>query len=108
MSWHATRARAVEPPVQTSATNSLLRPGAQERSYVGRRPDATEVHVVTRSDVRPLAHLAYRSEAQFGLASDPAAGIGGDMEDVSVGSAVEGWRTAGLVTTSQEPRWTSG
>lgn len=36
-----------------------------ERCYVGRRPAATEVYVVTRSDVERLAHRAHRSREAF-------------------------------------------
>jgi hypothetical protein len=38
---------------------------APERCYVGRRPAHTEVYVVDRYEVKPLAHLCYRSEATF-------------------------------------------
>lgn len=36
-----------------------------ERYYVGRRPAHTEVYVVDRSGLEPLAHLGYRSDAAF-------------------------------------------
>jgi hypothetical protein len=36
-----------------------------ERYYVGRRPEATEVYVVSAIDLQPLAHLGYRSTAVF-------------------------------------------
>jgi hypothetical protein len=38
---------------------------APERYYVGRRPAHTEVYVVDQSEVEPLAHLGYRSDATF-------------------------------------------
>lgn len=36
-----------------------------ERYYVGRRARATEVHIVTRAGIEPLAHPGYRSSAAF-------------------------------------------
>ena len=36
-----------------------------ERYYVGRRPAQTEVYVVDHSELAPLAHLGYRSDAAF-------------------------------------------
>jgi uncharacterized protein DUF6166 len=38
---------------------------APERYYVGRRAERTEVHVVSRSELEPLAHLSYRGDAAF-------------------------------------------
>lgn len=40
-------------------------PRRPERCYVGRRPAATEVYIVSRSTVEPLMHLGYRSTAAF-------------------------------------------
>lgn len=47
---------------------------ATGRYYVGRRPAQTEVYVVARSELEPLAHLGYRSDEAFdwGDASDGA------------------------------------
>ena len=36
-----------------------------DRYYVGRRPATTEVHVVSRTQLEPLAHLNYHSQAAF-------------------------------------------
>lgn len=41
------------------------RADAPERYYVGRRPDRTEVYVVSRTELEPLAHLHYQSDAAF-------------------------------------------
>jgi hypothetical protein len=38
---------------------------APERYYVGRRPAQTEVYVVAQSELEPLAHLGYQSDAAF-------------------------------------------
>jgi hypothetical protein len=38
---------------------------APERYYVGRRPARTEVYVVDQSELAPLAHRGYRSDAAF-------------------------------------------
>jgi hypothetical protein len=43
----------------------LRRANAPERYYVGRRTERTEVHVVSRSELEPLAHLSYRGDAAF-------------------------------------------
>jgi hypothetical protein len=47
---------------------------APERYYVGRRPARTEVYVVDQSELAPLAHRGYRSDAAFdwGRLSDGA------------------------------------
>jgi hypothetical protein len=37
----------------------------EQRYYVGRRPEGTEVFVVTGSDVMPLVHHGYQSDAAF-------------------------------------------
>lgn len=36
-----------------------------ERYYVGRRADAIDVHIVSRTGIEPLAHPGYRSSATF-------------------------------------------
>lgn len=62
---------------ETSVTSDLLgtrvapRPARRprlhrpERYYVGRRPNDTEVYIVSRVELEPLAHLNYQSSAAF-------------------------------------------
>lgn len=60
--------RALVPHAMFGALSSLTRPRRSRRSercYVGRRPGSTEVYVVSRTAVEPLAHLGYRSTAAF-------------------------------------------
>jgi hypothetical protein len=57
----------VRTPFLHAHPEQLVRSGSldSERFYVGRRPESTEVYVVTRSDVERLPHRAYRSRAAF-------------------------------------------
>ncbi len=47
------------------AAARLRRANAPQRYYVGRRAERTEVHVVSRTELEPLAHLSYRRDAAF-------------------------------------------
>jgi len=52
-------------PRATPAPARRGRAGAPERYYVGRRPERTEVYVVSRAELEPLAHLSYQGDAAF-------------------------------------------
>lgn len=52
-------ARPLSAPARRSGSQ------ASERYYVGRRPAQTEVYVVDQSELEPLAHLGYCSDAAF-------------------------------------------
>ena len=61
-------ARSSPPYAMFDVAPSLTRPRCPpgpERFYVGRRPGAREVYVVTDTAVEPLAHLGYQSAAAF-------------------------------------------
>jgi hypothetical protein len=47
------------------AATRARRGRGSERYYVGRRPHATEVYIVSGTDVERLEHLGYRSAAPF-------------------------------------------
>jgi Family of unknown function (DUF6166) len=49
----------------TLAPTRRQRANAPERYYVGRRPNGTEVYVVSRTELAPLEHLGYQSDAAF-------------------------------------------
>ncbi|MGH2886237.1 MAG: DUF6166 domain-containing protein [Solirubrobacteraceae bacterium] len=55
------------PPVArpTPAPTRHERAKAPERYYVGRRRERTEVYVVSGTELKPLAHLSYQSDATF-------------------------------------------
>ena len=59
MSSRPVLARPMSAPARRSGSQ------APERYYVGRRPAQTEVYVVDQSELVPLAHLGYRSDAAF-------------------------------------------
>jgi hypothetical protein len=52
-------ARATPAPARQACSNP------PERYYVGRRQDRSEVYVVSRTELEPLAHLSYRSDTAF-------------------------------------------
>jgi hypothetical protein len=64
----AAEARVTEHPLSARAAprpagrRRLQRP---ELYYVGRRPAATEVHIVSRTELEPLPHLNYQSGVPF-------------------------------------------
>jgi hypothetical protein len=64
----AAEARVTEHPLSARAAprpagrRRLQRP---ELYYVGRRPAATEVHIVSRTELEPLHHLNYQSGVPF-------------------------------------------
>jgi hypothetical protein len=47
------------------AVTRLRRSRRPERYYVGRRAEATEVYIVSRTGLEPLSHLSYQSSAVF-------------------------------------------
>jgi hypothetical protein len=49
----------------TPTAARLRRASPPERYYVGRHPERTEVYVVSRTELAPLAHLSYQSDAAF-------------------------------------------
>lgn len=60
------------------AVHAITRRGQShrpERYYVGRRAGATEVHIVTREGIEPLAHPSYRSSAAFDWGSISAGAL---------------------------------
>lgn len=61
-------------PRATPAPARRGRAGAPERYYVGRRPERTEVYVVSRAELEPLAHLSYQGDAasDWGCLTDGA------------------------------------
>jgi hypothetical protein len=59
MRWRRLRARA-DGPTSTSGGS-----GEHGRFYVGRRPEGTEVYVVTRRDVVHLRPRPHRGDASF-------------------------------------------
>ena len=59
MSSRSVLARPISAPARRRGLQAPV------RYYVGRRPAQTEVYVVQRSELEPLAHLAYRSDAAF-------------------------------------------
>ena len=59
MSSRSVLARPISAPARRRGLQAPV------RYYVGRRPAQTEVYVVERSELEPLAHLAYRSDAAF-------------------------------------------
>lgn len=71
MTWRVRRARGMIAGVPAATRRRL---GAQERFYVGRRPEQTEVFVVTLRNVERLRPRAHRRDAAFewGSAADPS------------------------------------
>lgn len=55
------------PPVARAmpAPSHRRRSSPPERYYVGRRPDRSAVFIVSRTELEPLAHLSYQSDAAF-------------------------------------------
>lgn len=56
---HPLTDRAAQGPARRRRSHS------PERYYVGRRLDATEVHIVSRAGLEPLPHLNYQSSEAF-------------------------------------------
>jgi len=67
-----TSRRLLADPVSVPARRSCSR--APERYYAGRRRSRQKVFVVSRSELEPLAHLGYRSDAGFDWGGAPSDG----------------------------------
>lgn len=65
----------------TPAPTRRERAKVPERYYVGRRPKGTEVYVVSRTELEPLAHLSYQSDATLRLGPPGWRRIGDRVRD---------------------------